>query len=123
MSCIPLCIIAPAMLMPISENGHRFNFNSSAVTAEEHIPPAKLSKNAVAPRVQSAKSDFITEIYIPPAKEENIQASTVIMLESPGFAPGGKNGSENADSIAEMPIAAAPRMPQSAIFADLFFIR
>ena len=80
-------------------------------------PPARLIKNAVAPRVASAKSALKTVMHIACGRPKVSTANIVTIFENPGFAPGGRNGRAGIRiSRNESAIAWAQRMPKRAVF-------
>lgn len=86
-------------------------------------PPQRLIKNAVMPRVMPAKADFISTMNKASDMLSVDTANIVTILDSPGFAPGGKNGKAGrSDSSHDSANASAPSIPARATLRAGFFL-
>lgn len=88
----------------------------SDIMITETIPPARLIKNAVIPRVASTKQDLRTAIARASGRPSADAVNIVMIFENPGFAPGGKNEKAGIRlSANERASACARSIPISAV--------
>ena len=115
------------MPVPIRPRGLLLSFfNSNHITSILTVPPQRLIQKAVKPLVIPAKPAFKITIKNASGKPRAETVNIVTILESPGFAPGGRNGNAGkSDSSQASARPCAPSMPTRAIrfaFAFLFKI-
>ena len=122
---VVLCVGAALLLWhtaaiidaPSRPKGSDFIFVAAHIARVLSTPPARLIKNAVAPRVISAKSALNTVMHIACGSPRVRTVNIVTIFENPGLAPGGRNGREGIRfSRNESAIAWAQRIPKRAVF-------